>query len=61
MLKKAIANYWMNHAWLETQKIRANQARYRETGFNKESPSKYLIRKLDLIGLVYNYTDTETI
>lgn len=54
-------NYWMNHAWLKSQKIRANQARYCEAGFTKESPSEYLIRKLNLIGLVYDYTDTETI
>jgi hypothetical protein len=61
MLKKAISDYWMNHAWLESQKIRANQARYREPSFSKESPSEYLIRKLDLISLVYDYTDSETI
>jgi hypothetical protein len=61
MLKKAISDYWMNHAWLESQKIHANQARYRKPNFSKESPSKYLIRKLDLISLVYDYTDSETI
>lgn len=51
----------MNHAWLKSQKIRANQARYCEAGFTKESPSEYIIRKLNLIGLVYDYTDTKTI
>jgi hypothetical protein len=60
-LKKAVLDYWMNHAWLESQKIRANQARYREATHSKESPSEYLIRKLDLISLVYDYTDSETI
>ena len=31
-LKKAILEYWMNHHWLEKQKLRANRARYRELG-----------------------------
>ena len=30
MLKKAISEYWMNHHWLEKQKLRANRARFRE-------------------------------
>jgi hypothetical protein len=51
----------MNHHWLEKQKIRANKARFREASHQRESPSEYVIRKLELIGLVYNYTDSETI
>ena len=27
-LKSAIANYWINHSWLEEQKFRANNTRY---------------------------------
>src|SRR5882762_7584186 len=42
-LRKIISGYWMNHHWLEKQKLRANRARFRE------------------VGLVYNYTDSETI
>jgi hypothetical protein len=61
MLKKAISDYWMNHAWLKSQKICANQARYHEPNFSKELPSEYLIRKLDLISLEYDYTDSKTI
>ena len=60
-LKTAIADYWMNHSWLEDQKFRANNARYRETGYTRETPSEYVIRKMDLIRLVYDYTDSEII
>ena len=48
-LKTAIANYWMNHSWLEDQKFRANNARYRETGHTRETPSTYIIQKMDFI------------
>src|SRR5882762_350968 len=51
----------MNHHWLEKQKIRANKARFREAGHQHKSPSKYVIRKLELIRMVYNYTNSETI
>src|ERR1700723_2411435 len=51
----------MNHHWLEDQKMRANKARYREAGHDQESPSDYIIRKLELLKLVYSYTETETI
>jgi hypothetical protein len=51
----------MNHHWLEKQKIGANKARFREAGHQHKSPSEYVIRKLELIGLVYNYTNSETI
>jgi len=60
-LRNIISGYWMNHHWLEKQKLRANKARFREVGHQRESPSEYIIRKLELIGLVYNYTDLETI
>ena len=60
-LKKAISEYWMNHHWLEKQKLRANRARYRESGHQRESPSDYIIRKMELLSLVYSYTDSETI
>jgi hypothetical protein len=60
-LKAAIADYWMNHSWLEDQKFRANSARYREVGHSRETPSEYVIRKMDLIRLVYDYTDSEII
>ena len=59
--KKAISEYWMNHHWLEKQKLRANKARFRKTGHQRESPSEYVIRKMELVSLVYSYNDTETI
>ena len=60
-LKKAISEYWMNHHWLEKQKLRANRARSREAGYQQESPRKYVICKMELLTLVYSYMDTETI
>ena len=51
----------MNHHWLEKQKLRANRARFREAGHQRESPSEYVICKMELLTLVYSYTDTETI
>ena len=51
----------MNHHWLEKQKLRANRARFREAGHQRESPSEYVIRKMELLMLVYSYTDTEMI
>ena len=60
-LKSAIANYWMNHSWLEEQKLRANNARYQEAGYACETPSKYVIRKMDLIRLVDNHTNNKIV
>ena len=60
-LKSAIADYWINHSWLEEQKFWANNTRYREAGHTRETPSEYIIRKMDLICLVYNYTDSEIV
>ena len=36
-LKKAISEYWMNHHWLEKQKLRANRARFREVRHQRGS------------------------
>lgn len=60
-LKIAIGNYWMNHQWVERQKIRANLARFRDSGNAREAPSEYVLRKLDLLRVVYQFTDTEFI
>ena len=48
-LKSTIANYWMNHSWLEEQKFQVNNTCYREAGHTCETPSEYVIRKMDLI------------
>ena len=51
----------MNHHWLEKWKLRVNRARFREAGHQRESPSEYVICKMELLTLVYSYSDTETI
>ena len=56
-MKAAIAAYYMNNQWYEKQKIRASQSRYREPGHSRETPSEYIIRKIELISLVHSYTD----
>ena len=60
-LKSAIADYWINHSWLEEQKFWDNNAHYWEAGHARETPSEYVISKIDLIRLVYNYTDSEIV
>ena len=58
-LKRAILEYRMNHHWLEKQKL--NRARFREARHQQESPSEYAIHKMELLMLVYSYSDTQTI
>ncbi|GJJ15886.1 hypothetical protein Clacol_010164 [Clathrus columnatus] len=58
-LRTAIASYFMNRSWLDKQKMRANRAHYREQGHSTESPTAYYIRKLGLLNLVYNLSDSE--
>ena len=60
-LKSAIADYWMNHSWFEEQKFQVNNACYREAGYTHETSSEYVIRKMDLICLIYNYTDSKIV
>ena len=38
-----------------------NKAAYRDLGNGRELPSEYVIRKLELLQFVYNYTDNELI
>jgi hypothetical protein len=60
-LRDAIKEYYMNRTWLDKQKVRANTAYYRDKTALRETPSEFYIRKLGLLELVYNYTDTELI
>ena len=60
-LRAAIGEYYMNRAFLDKQKARANRASYRDTGNGKETPSEYIIRKMELLQFIYNYTDRELI
>ena len=59
-LKREIRSYWMNQSWIEKAQIRANRARYREPSHSTETPTQYVIRKLELIKYVYNYTPSQT-
>jgi hypothetical protein len=52
-LTKAISEYWTNHHWLEKRKLRANKARFREAGHQPESPSEYVICKMELLILTW--------
>ncbi|EDR12182.1 uncharacterized protein LACBIDRAFT_323267 [Laccaria bicolor S238N-H82] len=60
-LRAAIGEYYMNRAFLDKQKARANRASYQDAGNGRETPSEYVIRKLELLQFVYNYTDRELI
>ena len=60
-LRQAIRSYYMNRSWLDKQKARANKASYRDSENHQESPSEYYIRKVELLTLVYNMTDSELI
>ena len=59
-LKREIRTYWMNQTWIEKAQIRANNARYREPSHSNETPTQYVIRKLELLKYVYNYTPSQT-
>lgn len=60
-LRNAIASHYMNRHWLDRLKTKANKATYRDSENPKETPSEYYIRKLELLELVYDYTETELI
>lgn len=60
-LKQRISDYWMNQAWVNKMQSRALRARFREPGHGDESPSQYYIRKSELIGIVYQFTDKQVI
>ena len=60
-LKEALGAYYMNRRWMDKQKSRAIRAYYRESGYYKELPSEYVIRKAELIRTIHDYDDTELI
>lgn len=60
-LRTAIGEYYMNRTFLDKQKAKANKAFYRDMGNSRELPSEYVIRKLELLQFVYNYTDNELV
>ncbi|KAH6867175.1 hypothetical protein BKA70DRAFT_1414957 [Coprinopsis sp. MPI-PUGE-AT-0042] len=60
-LRNGIAAYYMNRAFIEKQKLRANKAKYREAEHSKETPSEYFIRKVELLDFAYNYSEPQMI
>ncbi|KAG2002940.1 hypothetical protein CC2G_003582 [Coprinopsis cinerea AmutBmut pab1-1] len=60
-LRNGIANYYMNRSFIEKQKRRADRAHYRQSGYTRETPSEYFIRKVELLEFSYNYSDSEMI
>ncbi|KAF9007260.1 hypothetical protein BDZ89DRAFT_965723, partial [Hymenopellis radicata] len=60
-LREEIAGYYMTKKWWERLRKRAGDARFRETGHTKETPSEYFIRKADLLTTAYNFNDSEMI
>ncbi|KZS86563.1 hypothetical protein SISNIDRAFT_394583, partial [Sistotremastrum niveocremeum HHB9708] len=60
-LRDVICAYYMNRSWLDKQRIRARNSRYREPGHLKETPSEYYIRKAELLTLLFGLSDSEMI
>ena len=60
-MRDAIRRHWMNRRWIENRKVEAHKASYRDRGHSNESPSDYYIRKLELMELVFDYTEEELI
>ena len=60
-LKLAIANYFMNRHWLNKMKEKAIHMKYRQKDHDQETPTDYFIRKLEVLHLVHDLTDPETI
>ena len=48
-IRDVIRVYYMNSAWLDWQKARANQASFRESDYTSETPRKYFVRKVELL------------
>ena len=60
-IKEALGAHYMNRRWMDKQKNRAHMASYRESKHPKESPSEYVIRKLELLRTAFTMDDTELI
>ena len=58
-LKKEIQSYWMNRSWVDKTQVRALEAKYREPGHSRETPTEYYIRKLELLKFVYKFSPTQ--
>ena len=61
--RKSIKDIWntischrISHRRWRKHRFRTNRVGYKEPRFQHETPSEYIIRKLGLIGLIYNYS-----
>ncbi|THU99502.1 hypothetical protein K435DRAFT_586953, partial [Dendrothele bispora CBS 962.96] len=61
LLRRTIAEYYMNRKWSESTRRKANRAYYRESGHTRETPSEYYIRKKELLDIAYDLEDSEII
>ncbi len=60
-LRDEISGYFMNRTWLDRQKLKARDCRYRDQNAPREKPSEYFMRKYKLLIIVDNYSDVELI
>lgn len=60
-LRLALARHFLNRTWLNTQKSRAMNAKFRQSGYSNERPTDYLYRKVKLLNMVGNWTHPELI
>ncbi|KAK1221916.1 hypothetical protein PQX77_015263 [Marasmius sp. AFHP31] len=58
-LRHKMIKYYMNRKWLENIRRKGRSAHYRETGYARETPSKYFIQKVDLLNTGFNYDNSE--
>ena len=60
-MRAGISDYWMNNDWMSKQKLKATRAKFQEAGYSHELPSEFVIRKRELVSLLWDYSDTELI
>ncbi|KAF9001109.1 hypothetical protein BDQ17DRAFT_1244769 [Cyathus striatus] len=60
-LRDGIAGYYMNRHWLDSQRTKAQKAKYREFNYCGETPSEYYIRKTELLKTGSDYSDRQLI
>jgi hypothetical protein len=59
--KLALTTYFMNQQWFDRMKMRVLRMRYRQKGYESETPSDYFHRKYCMIQEVFIQTPSETI
>ena len=59
MLGRVISKYSMNHHWLRNYRFGMSRVRIRKPGHQCETPTKYILRILELLNLIYGYFNSE--